>query len=125
MGMDVIGNDPENETGEYFRNNVWWWRPLWNYCEVVAPELTKTVKYAQSNDGDGLKAKESLLLSKLLFNEVQSGRTAEYEAKYYKELAELPVVDDKPDWNTNYPFSVENVKEFAVFLQYSGGFAIC
>jgi len=124
MGFDVIGNAPENETGEYFRNNVWWWRPLWNYCEVVAPELTKTVKYAQSNDGDGLKAKESLLLSKLLFNEVQSGRTAEYEAKYYKELAELPVVDDKPDWNTNYPFSVENVKEFAEFMQYSGGFSI-
>lgn len=125
MGMDVIGKAPANETGEYFRNNVWWWRPLWNYCEVVAPELTKSVKYAQTNDGDGLKAKESVLLSKLLFNEIESGRTAEYAARYYKELAELPVVDDKPDWSTNYPFSVENVKEFAEFLQYSGGFSIC
>jgi hypothetical protein len=125
MGMDVIGTAPVNETGEYFRNNVWYWRPLWNYCEAVAPELTKLVKYAQTNDGDGLKEKESILLSKLLSNEVESGRTAEYEAEYYKEQAKLPLVDNKPDWSTNYPFSVENVKKFAEFLQYSGGFSIC
>ena len=25
--------------GIYFRNNVWWWRPLWNYCYNIAPDL--------------------------------------------------------------------------------------
>lgn len=125
MGFDVVGNDPENETGVYFRNSVWWWRPLWEYCEVVAPELTKSVKYAQTNDGDGLGIEKSLLLSNLLLNEVKSGRTAEYEARYQQKLAELPLVDNKPDFATNYPFSVENVKRFAEFMQYSGGFSIC
>ena len=27
MGMDVYGLNPD----KYFRNNVWWWRPLWDY----------------------------------------------------------------------------------------------
>lgn len=31
MGMDVYGNQPKNEAGEYFRNNVWWWRRLWDF----------------------------------------------------------------------------------------------
>jgi hypothetical protein len=171
MGMDVIGKAPANETGEYFRNNVWYWKPLWNYCEVVAPELTKSVS-GYTNDGDGLQAKESELLARLLLNEIESGRTVSYEAEYRKEQSELPLVDcelchatgirgadsphgidqsdkelslehqalygrthgwcngcdgagNKPHFGTQYPFSVENVKEFAEFLQYSGGFSIC
>ena len=31
MGMDVYGENPKNEKGEYFRNNVWWWRPLGDF----------------------------------------------------------------------------------------------
>ncbi|QOR55575.1 MAG: hypothetical protein UMS36scaffold28_65 [Phage 59_13] len=29
MGMDVYGVKPKSKQGEYFRNNVWSWRPLW------------------------------------------------------------------------------------------------
>ena len=38
MGMDVYGIAPTSERGEYFRNNVWWWRPLWDYCCEVDSE---------------------------------------------------------------------------------------
>ena len=35
MGMDVYGKEPKNETGEYFRSNVWWWRRLWDFvCDI-------------------------------------------------------------------------------------------
>ena len=54
MGMDVYGREPENEKGEYFRNNVWWWHPLWMYVEETFPEIAKLVPNAHSNDGDGL-----------------------------------------------------------------------
>ena len=27
MGMDVYGRNRCSKEGEYFRNNVWWWRP--------------------------------------------------------------------------------------------------
>ena len=25
----------EENCGTYFRNNVWWWRPLWNFVSSV------------------------------------------------------------------------------------------
>lgn len=31
MGMDVYGEAPKNPKGEYFRNNCWYWRPLWDF----------------------------------------------------------------------------------------------
>ena len=36
-------NEREEENpGVYFRNNVWWWRPLWNYvceeCDYILEE---------------------------------------------------------------------------------------
>ena len=32
---------------------------------------------------------------------------------------------NKRKWSASYPFSVENVKEFAEFCRFSGGFKIC
>ena len=26
-------------SGQYFRNNVWWWRPLWNYVANLCSEV--------------------------------------------------------------------------------------
>lgn len=173
MGMDVIGNNPKSQTGEYFRNNVWWWRPLWDYCCEVSEEA-RSVKYGHSNDGDGLDAEKAKALAKILINEIGLGNTKKYEQQYRKELSELPLDDcdlcentgirktgaldkdveyfinyelrpeqqalygrttgwcnacdgagHKPNWASNYPFSVENVAEFAEFLLDCGGFAIC
>ena len=33
MGMDVMGVNPKNEKGEYFRANCWSWRPI---CVALA-----------------------------------------------------------------------------------------
>lgn len=89
MGMDVFGKKPTSETGEYFRNNVWWWRPLWDYCLAVAPELCESVA-GHYNDGDGLDADGALELSNILKDEISSGRTAEYERKHREYLASIP-----------------------------------
>lgn len=90
MGMDVSGKNPTSETGAYFRNNVWWWRPLWNYCCAVAPKLTCKVKYGQTNDGDGLNGDDSKKLAAILQAEIDSGRCAQYEQEYKARLATLP-----------------------------------
>ena len=35
-----IKSEYEQETpGIYFRNNVWWWRPLWDYIIDISGEL--------------------------------------------------------------------------------------
>lgn len=167
MGMDVVGR---NNPDAYFRNSVWSWRPLWNYCVEVAPELCSGVD-GSHNGGDGLDAEGADDLAAVLFNELESGRTALYEKTYHKMISELPrhscehcegtgIRTDKvgcdmgmpsrelqpeiqiitgrthgwcnacngegkqDDWRAGYPFSEENVREFAEFLAESGGFQI-
>jgi hypothetical protein len=90
MGMDVYGKAPVDEAGEYFRNNVWWWRPLWDYCCAVAPEITDKVEDGHSNSGHGLDADDAVALADVLDEALASGHTKEWEAQYRKEIADLP-----------------------------------
>lgn len=86
MGMDVYGKAATTKDGEYFRNNVWWWRPLADYCLSVAPETTKPCHHWHSNDGDGLNAAHSEALAQVLQAEIDSGRCASYAAIREAEL---------------------------------------
>ena len=170
MGMDVMGKNPKSERGEYFRNNVWWWRPLWDYCCEVAPDLCNDVS-GHYNDGDGLESVESVLLSERLLSSLSNGFVDKYIEERNTHLANLPMrgcdlchntgirtdevgreggmpekvlEQDKAimlgreigwcngcdgrgwnePWEASYPFSRENVEEFALFLRESGGFSI-
>ena len=87
MGMDVYGTKPTDPVGEYFRNNVWWWRPLWDYCLNNHGKIAGKVEYGHSNDGDGLDAKEARKLGSLLRQDIASGFAAKYE-KDYNEMIE-------------------------------------
>ncbi len=150
MGMDVDGKAPTSDVGKYFRNNIWWWRPLWQYCCEVAPELTGKVKYGESNDGDGLEAEDSKALAFRLKGAVAEGHTKRYENAHKARLDALPdeVCDlcdgtgTRPDMvvkdgcnkcigegkvrpiATFYPFTEDNVKEWVLFLEDCGGFEI-
>ena len=93
MGMDVYGKNPVNETGNYFRRNVWGWRPLWNYVEEMHPEIAGLVEHGYSNDGDGLGARNSKKLAKLLREDIFRGVVDTYVETRNKYLAELPKQD--------------------------------
>lgn len=86
MGMDVVGR---RNPDAYFRNNVWWWRPLWIYCCSVAPHICDKVN-GHMNDGDGLDEEEAQALADMLEMELLSGATTEYEIEYNFELSKLP-----------------------------------
>jgi hypothetical protein len=94
MGMDVMGKNPTDDQGNYFRNNVWWWRPLWDYVVDVAPHLTEGVD-GHMNGGDGLAAAAAEKLAALLTAELDAGRTAEYAAAYMATIEAMP---DQPCW---------------------------
>lgn len=91
MGMDIYGNKAENEKGEYFRNNVWWWRPLANYILAEHFEIASSCDTDEwhSNSGGGLDGEQSLLLAKALRNDLETGRVAEYERQYNEFLSTL------------------------------------
>ena len=137
--------------GHYFRNNCWWWRPLWNYCHNVAPDLIdeKLFEDGHSNSGAGLDDKGAKKLGQLLLQEINNGNTIRYQAEYQQWIDDLPDDDcmrcnnnnhghnkkkestncDKTgktkNWNKSYPFDIDNVREFAEFCLQSGGFRIC
>lgn len=92
MGMDVYGRKPKSEVGEYFRRNVWGWRPLWDYCssvhfDIVGEKLAESGHY---NSGAGLGLQKSVKLAKALKEDIRSGIALEYITNRDKFLAELP-----------------------------------
>ena len=137
--------------GHYFRNNCWWWRPLWNYCYYIADDLSDGEMHesGHSNSGAGLDAYNSERLGQRLLEEINNGNTIEYQAKYQQQLDDMPDDDcgvcnnnnhghnkkkdcnrcdgtgKRPNFNKSYPFDVDNVKDFAEFCIESGGFEIC
>lgn len=91
--MDVYGNSPLNDSGAYFRANVWYWRPLWDMIENLYPDIAAKVPYAHYNDGDGLNSTDSIILSNLLKAHIDSGFIAEYIQQYEESLESLPDED--------------------------------
>jgi hypothetical protein len=172
MGMDVYGKNAVNQTGEYFRRNVWGWRPLWDYCLDQHGELAGKVEHGHSNDGDGLDGEDSVALARLIKTAIADGSASAYIEKRNGYLAGLErpacelcegtgirsdqvgVENGMPDrelpdemkmltgrshgfcnacsgegkrdaWETNYFLDLDDLAEFAEFLENSGGFSIC
>ena len=90
MGMDIFGRKPTSERGEYFRNTVWWWHPLADYCQEVAPEITSACRHWHTNDGDGLDAAGALALAEALQKEIDANRTDAYARRYASEQEMMP-----------------------------------
>ena len=150
MGMDVYGENPKGEKGDYFRNNVWWWRPLWQYCASSAPELIDKDVYSEGchNSGAGLNAMKAAKLGVKLLTFIEDGSCATYKRERdlwleslkddnccicnnnnrgYKKKKDCHGCKGKgtqESWEKHYPFDIENVKEFAEFCIESGGFKI-
>jgi hypothetical protein len=93
MGMDVFGLDAKNDEGKYFRANVWYWHPLWDCLHNLHPKLCEKVQNPHDNSGDGLNAKDSLALSKLLKKDLDNGVIDKYIKDYYIEISQFPMDD--------------------------------
>ena len=151
--------------GDYFRNNVWWWRPLASYVIKFTGCIDESDhKYWSENGGHEVDDQTAKQIHNQLKVLIESGHTKKFEDDYEKERlkaekhndkvekelekfcksvekklgktnlapADFPKADHdeweriyrKRKWNASYPFSVENVKEFAEFCRFSGGFKI-
>ena len=166
MGFDLQSwGKPKSKAGNYFRNNVWFWRPLAQY--VI--EQTKCVDEFDVegwgyNDNHLVPKETARAIAKQLRYLIKSGHTKKYamaweiknkqieEAndKVRKELAEFErevcfklnkknlapnefpktehkkweKIYDKINFDAYYPFSVQNVKDFAKFCEECEGFTI-
>ena len=143
--------------GYYFRNNVWWWRPLWSFVTGMCANILteKDIRLGGYNDMHKISKTKAGRIAKRLHSMIEDGRVKEYEDGYKRHLASLEQVDceicdatgkrqeppstgagdrecngcdgtgKKDDWAKSYPFSEDNVREFANFCANSGGFTIC
>jgi hypothetical protein len=76
----------------YFWNNVWHWRPLWDYCHEVAPDIIdeQTWDDCHQNMGAGLRAVDARTLAARLREEIVSGRTAAAAEAHAQTMAAMP-----------------------------------
>ena len=113
----------EENSGVYFRNNVWWWRPLWNFvsssCESILTE--RDIESGSYNDGHRISKTKADRIARRLFKMIRNGDVKAYESAYKEHLDSL----NKDNWDKSYPFSEDNVRQFANFCLNSGGFRIC
>ncbi|MFZ9715846.1 MAG: hypothetical protein ACO3CH_00115 [Ilumatobacteraceae bacterium] len=78
MGMDVVGANPKNQEGEYFRANVWSWHPIWDYCYGLVPEICSKVEHAHSNDGDGLNEDDARIVGEAVLISISNGSAKKF-----------------------------------------------
>ena len=119
--FDEMGQYEDDNPGYYFRNNVWWWRPLWDFCHAVSDAVDDELHHSgHTNDGSGLNAEDSIKLAIDLDTAVLNGAAKEWVGRFNKEEKK----NQSMEYNT-YPFSEDNVLRFAKFLTECGGFKIC
>ena len=112
----------EENCGVYFRNNVWSWRPLWHFVSSVCGNILtdKDIGSGTYNDGHKICKTKANRIASRLFKLIRKGDVKAYESAYRRNQDSL----NEDDWDKSYPFSEDNVREFANFCLNSGGFEI-
>ena len=113
----------EDNVGVYFRNNCWWWRPLWDYCYHNSSVITEEDwEQGHHNSGHLIDEDKAIALGTRLYILLEGGLVKQYQLKYTEEQMLAEEKGDK--WATSYPFNESNVRRFADFCLESGGFRI-
>jgi len=86
---ELKDNYETENPGSYFRNNVWWWRPLWNFvCESCDDFLTdKDMGKGDSNSGYKISKTKAIKISKRLFEELANGNVDNLERQHTLRMA--------------------------------------
>ena len=147
----------DENCGVYFRNNVWWWRPLWHFVTATCDNILTEgdMESGSMNDGHKISKTKAVKVANKLHSMIKSGEVKKYEEMHTEYINSLEQVDceicdatgkrqeppksgagdmecngcngtgKKDDWAKSYPFSEDNVRQFANFCANSGGFTIC
>jgi len=144
----------QENPGTYFRNNVWYWRPLWDYVYSLCDDILTEDDHQSGhhNDGHLIDADKCEAIASRLASELLNGGVTKFKDDRQEYLDNLPLKkcdtgscngtgqrDDKylkgecngcggtgeqKDHETHYPFDEDNVREFHSFVKNCGGFEI-
>ena len=83
----------EENPGEYYRSNVWWWRPMWEYicenCDDILSEKDK--EHGEFNDGWKISKTKAKKIAARIRRLDKQRKIMEYELKYKKFITSLPL----------------------------------
>ena len=86
----------QDETpGSYFRTNVWYWRPLWQYVTVACDDILtgKDMERGEYNDGHRISKTKANRIASRLKKLDKDGSIMKYESEYKTYLKSLPRED--------------------------------
>ena len=143
----------QENPGTYFRNNVWWWRPLWAYVNEICNDVLteEDLDNGHSNSGHLIDEAKCKIISERLAHELTLGKVTEYKEERQELLDNLPNqpcstcegsgkgahysagkdtchtcegTGEREHFDKGYPFNEDNVRKFETFVRTSGGFRI-
>ena len=86
----------EDNPGDYFRNNVWWWRPLWSFvcasCDDFLSE--KDMEGGNYNDGRKISKTKAVKIGKRLSEKLADGTVDAIYKDYTIKAAEAKINND-------------------------------
>ena len=128
MGMDIYGNDPTEEVGEYFRANIWSWPAILGVAKTAntVADLQLDMEGWNWNDGHGLSSQAECdvlanAMQRLLDSVETPLLTAEHDptaAMMVQTFGEISGVKQQAET------SVGHAQAFISFLRKCGGFKI-
>ena len=85
----------DDNCGVYFRNNIWWWRPLWSFVTATCDDILteKDIRLGGYNDMHKISKTKAGRIAKRLHSMIEDGKVKEYENGYKKQLDSLEQVD--------------------------------
>jgi len=132
MGYDVIGIQPKSKTGEYFRNSIGQWRPLWHCICNNTPELSEAHRFfGQHNEGILIEGDLHGAVIRALRRLLETCP----ENEMRRALEQSPYLEwEGKKWQTiemaftafgaHHQFEWENVRNFLRFCEANKGFRI-
>lgn len=135
MGMDVYGNKPTSQAGEYFRANIWSWRPIhalmMELCsDMLSAQLLGDMSY---NDGAGPADQETCTEMADRFAAWLSANpnghvleSTDLRVDKTGRFVDSGASPSNADIQTFSPYcaDAEHVQEWIAFLRHCGGFSV-
>ena len=88
--------------GVYFRNNVWWWRPLWEYVCTICDDIISDEEMNGGcvNDGILINENKATSIAKRLSEKIADGSVQEYEQEFMSRVLQAKADNEEVDKET-------------------------